>query len=625
MRQAAATTGSKTPGSSIRLLLMLATVAVAGCSTTGSNDNDDELQEVVAATGTTPVSFSVKVVSENRGVANFLEDNLELQRYAGFADLQLNELDRLLAETEANARDLLAARGYFQPQLQLRAEVARAGSADRRITIEVDPGQRARIASVQIAFAEPMNSDPAAEAQREAIRRDWLLPVGNTFSQAEWDAAKSAGLHTLQEFRYPAARIGASEATVLAETGRVELQITYDAGAAYRFGELALKEVERYDAEGIANIARIPTGADYSEDALLGAQQRLSSSGYFRSSFLLLDAESDPQNATVVAQLREAKYNQIVFGPGYSTDTGPRLTIDHTHNKLWPLGWRAQNKLTVGTQAQSFSTHWTDLPKPSGWAWFTGVALERADYGDFRTHAMSLTGGQTRSLDHSDHRYFVQYDASRSRGIDAPDASSSLLANYAWTARHFDNRTNPTSGFGLGADAGFGFAITPRGDPFTRVLLRGLQLLPFGGRNIAGRRSRIALRAETGAVMSKGGVDVPVTLLFLTGGDTTVRGYSYQSIGSQQDDGSVFGARYMALASAEWQHPITLFGDAGSWEHTLFVDTGSATDDLHAAEWFTGVGAGLRWRSPVGPLQLDVAYGTKVDKWRLHLRMGFQF
>jgi translocation and assembly module TamA len=157
------------------------------------------------------------------------------------------------------------------------------------------------------------------------------------------------------------------------------------------------------------------------------------------------------------------------------------------------------------------------------------------------------------------------------------------------------------------------------------VLLRGIELWPFGGRNAAGHRSRIALRGEAGAVLAGNDVDVPVTLLFLTGGDTTVRGYSYQSIGNRLDDGSVFGARYMAMASLEWQHPVTLFGDAGSWEHTLFVDTGTATDHVRDAELFTGVGTGMRWRSPVGPLQLDVAYGLETDKWRLHLRIGFQF
>jgi translocation and assembly module TamA len=104
-----------------------------------------------------------------------------------------------------------------------------------------------------------------------------------------------------------------------------------------------------------------------------------------------------------------------------------------------------------------------------------------------------------------------------------------------------------------------------------------------------------------------------------------VRGYSYQSIGTPLEDGSIYGARYMAMASVEWQHPFTFRGDARSFEHTLFVDSGTATDTPRHARLFTGVGAGLRWNSPVGPLQIDGAYGLQIKKWRLHLRMGFQF
>jgi translocation and assembly module TamA len=120
-------------------------------------------------------------------------------------------------------------------------------------------------------------------------------------------------------------------------------------------------------------------------------------------------------------------------------------------------------------------------------------------------------------------------------------------------------------------------------------------------------------------------VNIPARLLFLTGGDTTVRGYSYQSIGTRLPDGSIYGARYMAMASVEWQHPIRLFGDSRSFEHTVFVDAGTATDKLSDAVIFPGVGTGLRWASPVGPLQADLGYGTKTRNWHVHLRVGFQF
>jgi translocation and assembly module TamA len=471
-----------------------------------------------------------------------------------------------------------------------------------------------------------MNSDPQAERQRRAIQRDWLRQEKDPFTQEEWDAAKTAGLRILQRERYPTARITDSKATVNADTSLAELSVTYDAGRPYRFGALKLEGVERYDVAGIRNIARIPVGRVYREEDLLDAQQRLVSSGYFDSAFLLLDSsERNPDEATVIAQLREAKLQKIVFGLGFSTDTGPRLSVDHTHNKMWPLDWRAQNQAEVGTNTQSLSTYWTDMPKASGWAWNTGLKLARSDYGDIKANSLSLTGGRSRTADRTEHRYFLQYDASNAESSDAPSASSSLMGTYAWTGRYFNDRVNPTRGLGVAAEGGLGVTVTPERQPFLRLNVRALELWPFGGRNTAGKRSRLAVRGEIGAILADRDTDIPANLLFLTGGDTTVRGYSYQSIGTRLADGSTYGARYMAMGSLEWQHPITVLGDAHSFEHTLFVDAGAAADRVGDAVIFPGVGTGVRWSSPVGPLQIDVGYGTKTDRWRIHLRVGFQF
>lgn len=603
------------------LWLLAAALALHGCGGMRGERGGGEPQ--AQDEDRTPLSFEVDVVSDNRRIASHLERYMDIQRFSNFPDLQAGELRRLLGAAEANARDLLAALGYFQPKLELRVGDTPADGGPRQIAIQVDPGPITRVGSHEIHFAEPMNSAPEGERQRRAIERDWPLKEGSEFTQVDWGAAKSGGLRTLQRSRYPAARIADSRATVDADASRADLAITYDAGPLYRFGKLALQGVERYDADGIRNIARVPIGSDYSEEALLDAQQRLVSSGYFDSAFLVLDIGSDPAQATVNAQLREAKYQKMVFGLGYSTDAGPRVAVDHTHNKMWPLGWRALNHVEVGTNTQALSTHWTDMPNAGGWAWYTGAELERSEYGDFKANSVSLLGGRARSVGRTDRRYYVQYDASKAEGGDAPGGSSSILGNYAWTGRYFNNRTNPTRGHGLGLEAGIGLTLTPDRDPFARVLLRGLKFWPFGGRNDA-RRSRLALRSEIGAIYAKDDVRIPVPLLFLTGGDTTVRGYGYQSIGARLEDGSIYGARYMAMGSVEWQRPITLFGN-GSWEHAVFVDAGAASDSLSKTTVFPGVGTGLRWASPVGPLQADIAYGTKDRQWHLHLRMGFQF
>ena len=139
------------------------------------------------------------------------------------------------------------------------------------------------------------------------------------------------------------------------------------------------------------------------------------------------------------------------------------------------------------------------------------------------------------------------------------------------------------------------------------------------------RDSRLALRAEGGAVMARDGAQIPVTQLFLTGGDTTVRGYSYRQIGARTQDKLIYGGRYLAVGSIEWQRPIALRGNTTDWESTVFADAGAVADRVGDLTPQLGIGAGVRWRSPVGPLQADVAYGFKSQGVRLHLRLGFNF
>jgi translocation and assembly module TamA len=112
---------------------------------------------------------------------------------------------------------------------------------------------------------------------------------------------------------------------------------------------------------------------------------------------------------------------------------------------------------------------------------------------------------------------------------------------------------------------------------------------------------------------------IPSSFLFRTGGDQTVRGYAFESLGVKQGD-AVVGGRYLAVASVEHTH---WFG--ASWGLAGFVDAGNAWDrgtPFHAA---VGYGAGARFRTPVGPIRIDIAYGRDTRKVRLHFSAGFTF
>jgi translocation and assembly module TamA len=124
-------------------------------------------------------------------------------------------------------------------------------------------------------------------------------------------------------------------------------------------------------------------------------------------------------------------------------------------------------------------------------------------------------------------------------------------------------------------------------------------------------------------VIAKDGVDMPATQLFLTGGDTTVRGYGYQSIGVEHERASSSAAAIWSPAAWNGSAPSPC-GNRSDWEQTVFVDAGSVADKPSQMTVYTGVGTGIRWAAR-WPGQADIAYGIKTQQFRLHLRMGFTF
>ncbi len=620
-------------------MLLGAALLLSGCSLLSPKDKEAEAMGIDTSG---PPAFTLEVDAPKQ-VRALLEQHLELKRFRHQPDLQRRELTRLLGATDANVRELIGTLGYFSPTVTVELTDTPEEEAPRKVVVKVDPGPPTIIEKSEVRFTGVNASDELGTSQRLQIEETWPLQAGEQFSQSAWSSAKSGGLKELQKRRYPLARIDTSLADVDADTNKAQVSVSYAPGPAYTFGPLQIDGAERYDPVRTARIARLPEGQEYDLQSMLDAQQRLVSSGYYDSVFLSLadspqqaatEAERDEQRknqgaaitSPVIAKVREAKLQKWVFGVGLSTDTGPRLSIDHTYNKVPGLNWRAVSKLQLDRKNPLISTQLVGLPGENLWRWFASGKLERAPAGDFYTNSAQMRFGRSKAEDRIERNMYLQYDYAKTQGAGAPPGASSLLANYGWTARYFDNNLLPTSGFGLALEAGAGTTLTPQRSPFGRLTGRWLSLIPLGERDEETRRhSRLQLKAGVGAVMAKKDVDLPTTIMFLTGGDNTVRGYGYQSIGARTDNGRVIAGRYLAMGSVEWQRPITIKGNTQDFEHAVFIDAGTVGDDINRLYTRVGFGTGIRWKSPVGPIQADLAWGAQEQQLRLHLRLGFTF
>jgi translocation and assembly module TamA len=152
------------------------------------------------------------------------------------------------------------------------------------------------------------------------------------------------------------------------------------------------------------------------------------------------------------------------------------------------------------------------------------------------------------------------------------------------------------------------------GQTFGRVLAQGRKFIPVATRDL------VLLRAELGAVITQGGnADIPGSLLFRAGGTNSIRGYTSRSIGNEVN-GATYPTRFLATGSAEYQHWFRQ-----DWGAAVFYDAGTATDTWSQRTLFQGAGVGARWRSPVGTINADIAYGIQRRQIRPHFSLGIAF
>lgn len=608
--------------------------------------------------------FEIDVQVPDKAMRDFLLRHMEVQRYRELRSLDANELGRLLALAPANVRELLATLGHFSPTVEVipppgLSEAAAATRNDERpanagslgtITVQVDPGPLTQVASATVSFVGDIADAPEAEAQRADIQREVGLIAGLPFSQADWDRTKTAALRRLIAQRYPLGRIQNSLADIDAQAHQARLYIELDSGKAMRMGEVVVQGAKRYDAvtaERLVRLTGLTPGSDYDLDKLQDAQRRIAESGYYDSVFVYAEPSTDGQPLPVMVQLRESKRQKVVIGIGGSTDNGARLSLEHTHNSVPGIGWRAVSKLQLERDDQLASTEWSSIPNNDGWRKIAGAQLAK-QLDDFTTtSSQRLRMGQTQIGVEYDRSFYLQYDRShvKSSLLSAAaqeEAKSSISANYAWTRRRFDDLVFPNRGYGLAVELGAGYTLGSTRLPFARTHVRWLTYWPLGAiaqaadpvpgqaRDLStpSRRTqlgRLALRVEGGAVVARESAPIPDTQLFITGGDNTVRGYGLRDIGVPRADGSIGPGRYKGVVSLEWQRPIWNADQRSNWENVLFIDGGAIANQAGDLKPVWGVGTGIRYNSPVGPLQLDLAYGLETRRFRIHLNVGFTF
>jgi translocation and assembly module TamA len=533
------------------------------------------------------------------------------------------ELRRLVAAAPDQVRSLLQARGHFQPVVNTRVtETPGAGTV--AVSIQVDPGPVTRVSKVQILFegeldARLSDGEAAATTLVEGLNEDWELPVGEVFRQEEWSSAKNVAMARLRAQGYPTASWSGTSVTVDPATRTARLFLIADSGPAFAFGPIHIEGLNRLPASAITHIAPFRPGDPYNERQVLDWQERIAKLALFDSLYVTVDLDpAYAKAAPVLVQLKERQMQNATVGLGVSSDTGPRLSLEHVHRNAWGLDWQTKTKLQLGLKESSGGLDLTSLPWPGrrkGLVSLQGSYL--IDDDSNITTSQYLKVGQLREGNRLERTDYIALQRDQVRKED--DGIVSAATAYSWTTQYIfrdvDNQVSPTEGSTTLIELTGGRSYSALVDPglFGRTYARLTWYLPFLDAWHA------TMRAEAGQVFAGDDTSVPDTLLFRAGGDESVRGYAYRSLGVTKD-GVVVGGRSMATSSLELAHPLWS-GLPALWG-AVFVDVGDAASRFGNLRPKSGYGAGVRYRSPVGPLRLDVAWGRQEHRLRLHFSVG---
>lgn len=564
-----------------------------------------------------------------------------LGRWIEEAGFEREQLPLFVIRGREEAAAIVRDAGYFSAKVEVRVDPPEAGepadllaparpAADAvlpTVTIVVDAGARTTVS--RLAF----ELDGAADAQalRDELLERWPLPEGSFFRPSAWEQGKRLMLELLQQRGFVRAKIASSRARVDVQATAASLALTIETGPRLPFGALTVRGLERYDRSIVEALKPWreagPDGAGdpYDFDQLLRFQARLRGSGYFTGVDVLPDLsaiEADPGLAEVpvVAVLRERRRKRVTLGVGYSSDEGPRALLGYEHRDFLGRGLQLESGLLWQDVRRRAFVSVRTPQRADGYFDQVGARVERLEVQGELTDRQTVLVGRGKRGEEIDHFLSLQYQTEqRTVPLDPEtDRRQAFTLGYAWNLRRVDSQVDPRRGYTISAQASGGARALFSDRSFVRTWARAMRFWPMPEDSAFDGGILVGL-VEGGQVFASSRDGIPTENLFRTGGTHTVRGYPYLSLGVPEG-GAIVGGRVMALASLEYQHPLVR-----DWYGAVFLDAGDATDRWQDWKPAWGAGVGVRWRSPIGPVSLDLAWGDEVRRLRFHLSVGYAF
>jgi len=534
------------------------------------------------------------------------------------------EVWRLRRRAHQATLSALETQGYFSPVVTL--EVGKdVGGETWDITIE--PGERTEIRKVDIAFSGQIQRSEFSDRRKHA-RRDWQLKPGQPFINSRWSQEKDRLLDAVSRKDFYFARYKGTRAAIMAEEAKADLSLDVNSGPRVRLGELQVDGLKRVPRKLVERYVQYDEGEPYDQDKLDEWQEALNNTTFFWGAFVTLDTDDDKQKVVKEDELqlpvnvRVAESFARTFSSAISVDSdyGLRGEVLYKQNVVFNQPVRLETGASIDRKRQRAFMDFYLPPTRKGYHDSVGLLVNNSDIEGLRNTRAGIgwkrkherkAAGDSRVDYQTSLGAVVAYDKTRYKGGGGGYDVPTLVSTWRWLRRDVNDIYDPREGNLIEANLGAGVTLD-RGEFFYRTALRGQKWWQVG------RDDVFTVRGEVGKVWSKT-ERLPEDFGYRTGGSRTIRGYRYQSIGIPRGS-AIIGGDALTVLSMEYQHFFT--PELGM---NVFVDAGDAAPSFRDLKWHLGYGVGATYRTPAGPFGIDLAYGQKDKRLRLHFSLGIAF
>ncbi|MEH6650995.1 MAG: autotransporter assembly complex family protein [Motiliproteus sp.] len=547
---------------------------------------------------------------EISGIDDELTENVE--SYLSIQDLHdqpapnPGRLRYLHRKAEQEIRKALEPFGYYRPNIEATLEQV---DSNWHAHYRIDPADPIRLRHCNIALIGEGKDDPDLQ---QLIPQQGFNP-GDRLDHRRYEQLKAILQSFAAENGYHDGRWQQQQILIDLENYTADIELTYNTGARYHYGDLIIDQAPIND-ELLARYPEFKIGDVFKTRELLELQAGLSNSGYFnRVEVQPLWDQTEELQVPIRVKLEPNKRTQYQLGGGYGTDTGLRGTVGFNRRWINPQGHRFHSQLQVSSKNREFINEYVipgQQPQTEQYKLGFDFKEERTDSVDSQTLLFGVAREQ--QFEHLSQTTGVSWEQERFVIDDTLTKTRNLIPQIRWSRIATDNP--------LDVDQGYRASLTLLGA--SEILFSDAQfiqaLLSIKGVHSLNENFRLLARGELGATAIDDFDTLPATHRFYAGGDQSVRGYDYKSLGPQDSNGNVKGGSGLVVVSTEIDYRIK-----PDWRLALFVDKGDAVNSFEGG-LNTGVGAGVRWQSPFGPIRLDLAKALNIEghPWRIHFTLG---